>query len=339
MRLPKFPGLSFSFRRILSIPAFFSLSSPAETGGDNWWMARTKRERVLLSLFGAAVAGAGLYLLVLEGQLDQFSTLSTELPVSKQQLESAKRRIQNRQGLEQELEASRNKYRDVISAYPAALSSGSMAVLIGEAAKASKVTIKYFVPQPKLDLPDSKGKLIAEIPVDIVAEGTFDALVDFSSRLETLRGGALVRNFAITWETRDKDNKGKGSDGKKESGNVLSELIDSVVNTLSKSPNGDAAGQQKSVNNMTARLPRAEYRPGNKEKPPTTTINAAYRVCFFEVGAGGGPDVVDLSQYRVGRPNPFEPHVWDQANPWLGELPELSPPVTEPPGLNPGGTP
>ncbi|MBM7867895.1 type 4a pilus biogenesis protein PilO [Heliobacterium gestii] len=338
MKGPKFPRFSrwFSFKAsqggASSLVAWFKNQSrqlfPHTSQGEaSWWSARTQREKVLLSIFGATVVSASLYIFVLEGQLDEFTVLSNELPASKQKLESAKVRIANLSQLEQQLADSRTRNSQLFRAYPSELSTGSMAVLVGEAAKAANVSVKYFVPKSKLERPDSNGKLVAETPVSMVVEGTFDALVDFSARLENLRGGALVRNFAFTWENREKEketkSKDKGSDGKKDSVNVLLELIDVVVTTFSKTPSGDVDVQQKSVGNVTTRLPRAAYPPDSKNKPKTTILNAAFTVSFFEVGLGGSPDAVDLEQYRLGRPNPFEPHVWDDTNPWLHDIGDI----------------
>ncbi|MZP28488.1 type 4a pilus biogenesis protein PilO [Heliobacterium undosum] len=320
MKMGKFQFPSF---KNLFPPSWFQIN----LGESNWWSVRTRREKVLLAILAASVSITSLYILVLEGQMDQFAVLSNEIPLSKQKLDSAKRRIERLPQIEQELVNSRTRYNHQFHAYPSELTTGEMALLVGEAAKASNVTIKYFVPLPKLDRPDREGKLISEIPVNMVVEGAFDALVDFSSRVETLRGGALVRNFAITWENREKEkenqSKAKGNDAKKDSVNVLLELIDVVITTFSKSPSGEVNVQQKSVGNVTIRLPRAEAPADPNVKPKTTMLNAAFTVSFFEVGAGGNSDTINLEQYPLGRQNPFEPRVWDDTNPWLREVGQL----------------
>lgn len=297
----------------------------------NFWNKRTPREKFLLSTVLVLLLLVGGYRLILEGQIDEFLSLPGTLPSSINQLEQARAKVKTLTQAEINLQISQRQLQEALGQFQSEVYPGAMVVRVGEAAKASKVNVKLFIPRPKVSRPE-KEKFIDEIPVDMVVEGTFDNLMSFWSRLEGLGANAIVRRFAITWETSKTPGTSEASPatgaatsstGKLSTGNSLLDLIGSLI-VGSATDRVNASIAQASPNKGTAerqiRLPRAKYQP--KLRGPTPTLNAAFSIAFFEVGKGGTPDDVDLTPYGSGRSDPFEPLVWDDKNVWLYPEPQ-----------------
>ncbi|MCW2277289.1 type 4a pilus biogenesis protein PilO [Heliophilum fasciatum] len=307
------------------------IALPEDSPLRQFWQQRTPRERVLMTVFGMVVSLTGLYTLLISDQFDQYQLLREQLPTTRLQLEDARAKVKRLPELQVKQNALAERMSNAMLLYPKNLHSGTLALMVGEAARAAQVQVKYFYPQPTVERP-GKGaeKIVTEVPVDLLVEGTYEQLSDFWVRLENLQGNVVIRGFAASWETNRVNRPAQATEkqaAKTESngsGFILG-LLDRLISASgigggkgTGGATGTASQGGQSTSGTATRIPRAAYQPN--VKGPTPTLNVVYKLSFVEVDGGKAPDQVDLDKYARGRNDPFEPQTWDEANPWL--LPE-----------------